>query len=66
MLSPVLNGDAVVQIIGSRRDITEKQQAIAELQESEERYSYSRDKIKTLNIHEMNTLSREGGNGKGA
>jgi diguanylate cyclase (GGDEF)-like protein/PAS domain S-box-containing protein len=91
MLSPVLNGGAVVQIIGSRKDITEKQQAIAELQESEERYSslfennhsvmliidpgdgrivdanpaacayygYSRDKIKTLNIHEMNTLSRE-------
>jgi diguanylate cyclase (GGDEF)-like protein/PAS domain S-box-containing protein len=91
MLSPVLKGETVVQIIGSRRDITEKQQAVAQLQESEERYSslfennhsvmliidpgngriidanpaacayygYSRDDIKTLNIHEMNTLSGE-------
>ncbi len=39
MLSPVLKDGKVVQIIGSRRDISELQKTMADLKESEKRYS---------------------------
>jgi PAS domain S-box/diguanylate cyclase (GGDEF) domain len=39
MLSPVFKDEKVVQIIGSRRDITKQHQIMAELKESEQRYS---------------------------
>jgi diguanylate cyclase (GGDEF)-like protein/PAS domain S-box-containing protein len=91
LLSPVLEAGNVVQIIGSRRDITELQKAMVDLKESEERYSslfennhsvmliinpqdghiidanpaacmyygYSRENISSLNIADVNTLSKE-------
>lgn len=39
MLSPVLKNGKVVQIIGARRDISELQKTMADLKESEKRYS---------------------------
>lgn len=39
MLSPVFKGAEIVQIVASRRDITEQQRALKELRESEQRYS---------------------------
>ncbi len=39
MLSPVLKDGKVVQIIGSRRDISELQKTMSDLKESEKRYS---------------------------
>jgi diguanylate cyclase (GGDEF)-like protein/PAS domain S-box-containing protein len=91
MLSPVFKGGQVIQIVGSRRDITQQQKDMAALKESEERYSslfennhsvmlivdpangkiidanpaacnyygYSREKLKSLNISDINILSDE-------